>query len=201
MKVIGVVGGVGAGKSYVAQAFARLGAVVIDADRVGHDVLELETVRAELRAVFGPEIFSAQGRVDRRALARRVFSPGEQGAEWLRRLEAITHPEIERRLRRRLVELAQQGTAAVVLDAAIMIRTGWHRLCDVLVFVDADQTTRAARAAQRGWSDEEWRTRESRQLPLDEMRRHCSDVVFNGGQNAPSVDQQALSLWKRWQIP
>ncbi len=197
MKVLGIVGGIGSGKSFVADCFARLGATVIDADTIGHQVLDDGRVREALVQTFGADILRHDGSVDRRALARRVFAPGDEGVRSLRQLEMLTHPEIERRIETRLQELRSQNVPVVVLDAAIMLQTGWHRVCDELIFVEADDSTRYARVACRGWSRDEWQARERRQSPLDWAKAQCKWVVFNGGEPATSVEDQVGSIWER----
>jgi dephospho-CoA kinase len=137
MLVIGVAGGVASGKSVVCRELGRLGAVVLSADQIGHQVLEEPAVRESIREAWGDEVFTAEGKINRRALADRVFAPGPDGAGELARLERITHPRIGSRLKEEIDRAAEGGAPAVVLDAAVMFKAGWHRLCNRIVFVDA----------------------------------------------------------------
>ncbi|HMP78254.1 MAG TPA: dephospho-CoA kinase [Pirellulaceae bacterium] len=197
MIVIGIVGGVGAGKSYVASLFGKLGAVVVDADRIGHEVLNDPSIRCQLQSLFGMEIVAATGEVDRKRLAHLVFGAETEHANRLQQLESVTHPEIEKRLRNKLDELRARGVVAAVLDAAVMMRTGWHRVCDVLVFVEADEETRWSRVASRGWNREEWEFRESRQTSLVDAKSACRWAILNGGQVSPSPWDQVNLIWER----
>lgn len=181
--MIGLVGGMGAGKSLAASRFAELGAQVIDADAVGHALLDQSPARNAVRKRFGErvlvpaEIAGGAPRVDRRVLGGLVFAKPEA----LRDLEAILHPRMRRTFERAIDRAARRGEPrAVVLDAAVLFEAGWNDLCDVVVFVDAPREERLARlAAQRGWSAETVAARERAQMPLDEKRRRSDLVLLN----------------------
>jgi len=191
--VIGLLGGIAAGKSLVAQQLARLGAGVLDADQAGHDVLlQPEVVQAVVRR-WGPEVLNPDGTVNRSRLAQRVFGNKEE----LKHLEAITHPRIEQRLRRQAHRLVQEGAKALVLDAPLLLRAGWDRWCDLLVFVDAPEPLRLERAAARGWSPEQFRRREAAQEPLEEKRRRADVVIDNSG-SPEQTRKQVEQLWREW---
>src|SRR5436309_2188032 len=112
MRIIGLLGGVASGKSFVAEQLRRLGAEVLDADRIGHDVLRLPEVRAAIRNHFGPQVFDSEGEVIRPALAAIVFGPPPDGPQQLAVLESMTHPEIRRRLQLEVERLAATGVPA-----------------------------------------------------------------------------------------
>jgi dephospho-CoA kinase len=194
MLVIGVVGGVACGKSLVARQFERLGAGVLNADLAGHEALRHDEVKEAIRAHWGESVLDAHGEVDRSRVARIVFAPLPEGPRELARLEQITHPVIEQILRRRLDEFRQQGVAAVVLDAAVLLKAGWDRLCDAVVFVDAPAERRIAWAAQRGWSEADWAAREAAQTPLDEKRRRADLIIDNSG----TPDQTRIQVENAW---
>ena len=196
--VIGLVGGIGSGKSRVAACWAERGAVVLDADAVGHALLEQRPARDEVLARFGAEILdrTADGdgfpRIDRRALGALVFAhPGS-----LRDLERILHPRMRRTFERAIARTARQGRApAVVLDAAILFEAGWNDLCDRAVFVDAPEEQRRARlAAQRGWSSEVLEARERAQWPLDQKRR-AAEFLLRNDSDPDALRLEALRLW------
>lgn len=197
MLVIGVVGGIASGKSFVAQAFAELGAAVLDADLVGHQVLLRAEVREAIRSAWGDAVFRSDGHVDRGQLAAIVFRSTPESRVQLERLESITHPRIEEELNRQLQALRAARRPAVVLDAAVMFKAGWHRLCDKIVYVEAPETVRIARAAARGWSAEQWREREARQTPLAEKRRWADVVIDNSG-SADATRAEVLRCWQSW---
>ncbi len=190
MVVVGVAGGVASGKSVVCRELGRLGAVVLDADKIGHEVLEEPAVREAVRTVWGDEIVTSEGKVDRVALAKRVFAPSPGGPPQLAQLEQITHPRIGSRLKEQIDKLAAAGeTPVVVLDAAVMFKAGWHRLCDQIVFVDAPATIREARARQRGWTAEHFASREAAQMPVEEKRKFADIVIDNSGDLAHTIEQ------------
>lgn len=190
--VIGIVGGIGSGKSTVAREAERLRPEirVLDADRIGHEILTEPHVKTQLQAVFGPEIFEPSGEVSRSALARRVFGTDRQSER--KQLEAIVHPEIRRRMLSQLENWSAAGTtAAVLIDAAILLETGWSQLCDKLVFVDVSLEERLRRVREgRGWTPDELARREASQMDLAEKRNLCDTVVSN--ENNP--ERAALDL-------
>jgi len=175
--VIGIVGGVGAGKSTVAAELAAIGCAVIDADAIGHELLRSGGVIRALRRHWGDRIFAADGAVNRGALGDIVFAdPAELDA-----LNRILHPRIRRRIERRIAAArADRKVKAVVLDAAVLLEGGWDDLCTRLVFVDAPARERSRRAAAaRGWDRRTWRDREKSQISLDKKRRRCDHTIDN----------------------
>lgn len=182
--VIGIVGGIGSGKSVVAQWVAsRANIHVIDADRLGHEVLLAADVKAALRGQFGDDIFDSKGEVQRGVLARRVFGDSERHRAERQDLEQIVHPEIERRIVGEIARAEQAGSEAVLLDAAVLLEAGWQRQCDAVVFVETPEPVRLQRVQQRsGWTAEELHRREASQLSLSEKRKQSDAVVSNAGE-------------------
>ena len=178
--VIGVVGGVGAGKTTAAAEFEALGCVRVDADAIGHELLGEEAVRRAIRRRWGSDVFLPDGAVDREALAEVVFAnPAELAA-----LNDLLHPRIGRRIAEAIDRAAADpAVPGVVVDAALLFEAGWDGLCTHVVFVEADPAQRAQRArrsaAARSWSDEQWRLRENSQISLDRKRARCWDVLDN----------------------
>ena len=181
--VIGVTGGVASGKSAVTALLAERGAAVIDADSVGHQVLDLPDVKQKLVDRFGPGVLLAEGegsgagaRVNRRALAAIVFA--DQSARLA--LEAIVHPLMWVRFADAITEALDAGRGPVVLDAAILLEAGWQGLCDLVAFVDSPRSERIRRAADhRGWSLAVFDSREQAQWPCEEKQRHADYVIRN----------------------
>lgn len=201
MRVLGVIGGVASGKSRVARQFADLGGgVILDGDQEGHEVLQEPEVITAARDRWGESVVDYRGRLHRGAIAARVFAATPEGSEELRFWQSVTHPRIHARLREALTRYRQQGQVPlVVLDAAVMLETGWDRECDTIVFVEATEEVRRARARGRGWSEDDWRGRESRQLPLAEKRARADFVIDNSGSIDQTYEQvvrvfQSLSL-------
>ena len=199
MLVIGLTGGIASGKSFVAECFAELGCEIIDADLLGHKVLKLPEMIERIRKAFGDQTV-VDGEVDRRSLATIVFpKDSEAPSEELKLLESITHPEIGKWMKRRLLEIEQSNSAqAVILDAPVMFKAQWDRFCDHIVFVHADLKIRQQRANLRGWPEGELRRRERQQLPLEQKRRLATDEIDNSG-SAEQTRVQAKSLWQKWQ--
>ena len=197
MLVIGIAGGVASGKSLVARCFQRFGAKILDADRVGHEVLRDTSVIDEIVQRFG-EIVLQEGEIDRRVLGRIVFDPSPEGVRSLKHLEQITHPRIGVRIESELSTLKSDSDfPAVVLDAPVMFKANWDQLCDKIVFVHADIEQRRDRASQRGWDDKELARRESQQLPILQKRSKSTDLIDNSGSRIETYGH-ASELWKAW---
>jgi dephospho-CoA kinase len=193
--VIGLLGGVGCGKSFVAQRMQARGAVVLDADRAGHAVLRDSAVIAAARARWGDGIFDADGQINRRDLAQIVFAPTPQGTAELAFLEALTHPRISQRLEAEINQLASgDPPPAIILDAPVLLKAGWNKFCDKLVFVDAPLEVRQQRVQSRGWSTDELARREAAQEPLEVKRSLCDVVVQNGGA-AEQTEAEIERIW------
>jgi len=196
MLLIGIVGGISSGKSAVAALFADCGAMVLDADKVGHDVLRRQEVISALVSRWGNQILDDSGQIRRPAVANIVFAPDAKPIE-LEYLEQITHPPLEVVLLERLVELRAQGVPAVVVDAALLVKAGWHRHCQKIVFVDVPRDLRWQRAAKRGWSEAQFNAREAAQGSLEERRR-MADVIIDNSGSPEASRRQVEACWKEW---
>jgi dephospho-CoA kinase len=194
LKVIGLLGGVASGKSVVAEQFCRLGAVLLDGDRAGHAVLRQAEVMAAIRERWGDSVFTASGEVDRRAVARRVFAPPPEGPFELAFLEKLTHPRIGEILRRQAEEAEAQGKPLAILDAAVMLKAGWNKFCNTIIFVEVPKEVRMARARARGWNDEEFNAREAAQEILNVKRKHADVTIDNSG-SLERTKAQIQQLW------
>jgi dephospho-CoA kinase len=197
MKTIGLVGGIASGKSLVGQMLVDRGAALLDADRAGHVVLaEDEAVRAAIRDRWGDGVFHADGRVDRRAVAERVFGDSATASGNRVFLEGLLHPKIRERLEAEGERYRSEGRAAVVLDAALLFEAGWESSCDLVVFVDAPRDLRLKRAALRGWSEAEFAAREAAQWPV-EQKRQAADVVIPNAESEETLQQAVGDFWER----
>lgn len=175
--VIGITGGIASGKSLAARILAELGAGVIDADELNHQVLHRDTVRRQVQERWGRDIYDAEGRLNRRKLADIVFRDEGEKAK----LEALTHPLINE-LRGDMIQRYESDDriGAVVLDTPLLFEVGQDRLCDAILFVEADQPLRAVRVqTHRGWDEDELQRRENLQKPLDNKRRMSDYIVVN----------------------
>ncbi len=181
MHIIGILGGVAGGKSLVARQLADLGAVVLDADRAGHEVLRLPQVEAAARERWGAVVFGPDGRIDRERLAGVVFADPPAGPREREYLQRLTHPEIAKFLKEQSDAAANSGVSAAVLDAPLILEAGWDKLCEVLIFVDTPRTIRLSRAVGRGWSKEDFEAREGAQKSLDRKRERADVIIDNSG--------------------
>jgi dephospho-CoA kinase len=195
MKTIGLVGGIASGKSLVADMLAELGATVLNADRIGHDVLaEDSLVQEAMRERWGAEVFGADGEVNRKAIAQRVFAPGASGEADRKFLEALMHPKIREALASGRNSHAEAGTNVVVIDAALLFEAGWNYVCDLVAFVDAPREIRLERAKKRGWTDEQFVAREAAQWPVQRKRERADVVIANAG----SIDELRQDVQVFW---
>ncbi len=180
--VIGLVGGVASGKSYVGSLLEGYGAKRIDADRLGHEVLLLKEVRERLAQIWGPGILTEQGEVDRAKISKLVFGSSFNAAAQRKQLEAIVHPRIRSLALERIAEIRSlpETPLAIVLDAPLLIEAGWEPMCDFILFIECPREERVQRALARGWTESHFTERENSQIPLDEKRKHATHFVHNG---------------------
>jgi dephospho-CoA kinase len=177
--VLGLIGGIGSGKSRVAALLSERGARVLSGDQAGHEALQQPEVRARVIERWGTDVLDAAGEVDRRRLAQQVFGdPAE-----LRALEALVWPWIGQRLREQIeAARADPKVALVLLDAAVLLEAGWNDVCDWIVYVHAPRAVRLRRLAeQRGWSEKEVAAREQAQLSLTDKARRADFALDNSG--------------------
>jgi dephospho-CoA kinase len=184
--VLGLVGGIASGKSFVASLFAQLGCAVVDADRLTGDLLREPATRQALGKRFGKEIFSPSGEVDRRRLADKAFADGEA----LESLNSIMHPELCERTRRALDAARLQSVPAVILDAPLLLEKGLDTLCDRVVYIEASEEVRRTRAKQsRDWRPAEVARREAVQVSLKAKRERADYIVDNDTSPEHTLEQ------------
>jgi dephospho-CoA kinase len=193
--VVGVIGGIGSGKSQVATAFARHGARIIAGDQLGQAALRDPDIRARVASRWGNEILDDHGDIDRRRLAAIVFADASER----KALEALTHPWIRRRIQTDMEEARHDPRVSlIVLDAAIMLEAGWNEVCDRLVYIDAPRAVRLQRVArQRGWTETEVTAREQAQLPLTEKVVRADHVLDNSS-SLEHLNRQVDDLLRLW---
>ncbi len=193
MKVIGLTGGIGTGKSAAAKILAGLGAVVIDADRVGHDVYKPGTEGwSRVVSAFGGDIVAADGTIDRKRLGAIVFSDAARLAE----LNRLVHPLIARAVGAEIASRRQAGqTQPIVVEAAVLIEANWRSLVDEVWVVVADPERIVERVmAQRGLARQAIEARMKAQLTDAERRAHADIVVDNSG-TVEELQHQLQVLW------
>jgi dephospho-CoA kinase len=191
--VIGLTGGIGAGKSTVTQRLEELGAAVIDADRVGHQVYlpDLPAWR-EIVDRFGDTVLNADRTINRQTLGRIVFGDPEA----LRTLNRIVHPKMYERMAELIAELrASGGMKAIVVEAAVLIEANWQPLVDQVWVVVASEPVVVERLAkQRSLSPEQVRPRIAAQLSNDERLKHAHVVIRNDG----SIEEVRAAVQQAW---
>ncbi|MBX3394138.1 MAG: dephospho-CoA kinase [Phycisphaerae bacterium] len=185
--VVGLAGGVGAGKSSVAQIMSDLGGGVISSDELSHEEINASDVKNTLVRWWGPSILAADGSVDRKQIAALVFSDPAQR----HRLESLIHPRVAVRRLDRMAELdAQPRTKFLVIDSPLLYESDLDLECDAVVFVDADDEVRRQRSEKlRGWPEGEMVRREKSQQPLD-MKRARADYTCKNNSNLADLRKQ-----------
>lgn len=194
MIVIGVAGGIASGKSTVARVFERLGARVLDADAIGHDLLRTDRLRSAIRETFGEDFLNEEGEVDRQALGRVVF--GDEKAR--QRLNRLVRPAIRAEIRRRTGEMRGEGyDGVVVVDAPLLVDTGPTDLADKVILVTAPASTRKERIILRsGLTGREAEQRIAAQVSDAKQARWADFVLENNG-TEEELAEEAEALWKR----
>ena len=180
MLKVGLTGGLASGKSFVARALADLGCHIIEADRLGHEVLlPAGEAYADVVANFGPGILGADGSIDRKLLARDVFDNPER----LALLNSFVHPAVYRREDEILAGIAADNPRAIaVIVAAILIETGSYRRLDKLVLTICTREQQIERAMHReGAVLSDVLARLDRQMPLEEKRAFADFVIDTSG--------------------
>jgi dephospho-CoA kinase len=193
MKVIGLTGGIGSGKSTVSALLAEMGATVLDADKVGHQAYEpgSETWHEVVKA-FGREILAEDETIDRSKLSGIVFADPEA----LARLNGIMHPRMYRMMEARIDEFRRRGVEVVVLEAAILIEANWVPLADEVWVTVASEATVIRRVKERtGWSEEQIQSRIRSQLSNEERSKHARVVITNDG-SLEELWGVVAGLWK-----
>ncbi|MDP3880513.1 MAG: dephospho-CoA kinase [Dehalococcoidales bacterium] len=193
-KVIGLTGGIGSGKSTVARFLAEMGAIILDADKLGHEVFKPDTPAwHEVVATFGTEVLSPGGEIDRQKLGGIVFNDPEA----LSRLNRIMHPRINDMAKARIEEYRRQGADVVVLEAAILIEADWTSVVDeVWVTVAPEDRVLERVKEQRGLDETQIRARIRSQLTTEERIKHADVVIQNAG-DLDEIKSRVREQWDR----
>ncbi len=181
VKRIGLTGPIGGGKSTAALVLRQAGVPVLDADQIAHEGLFAE--RAAICAAF-PEACES-GVPDRKKLAAAVFK--DDAAR--KKLEAILHPYVRRRLAEALARLEAEGAPLAVLEIPLLFETGWEKNLDGVLVVTAPAELRYARLKARGIPEEEAKRREAAQLPPEEKAKRADWVIENAGSRAELAEK------------
>jgi dephospho-CoA kinase len=191
--IIGIAGGIGSGKSFVARLFAEAGCVVIDSDEQIRQAYRDPKVRQVLQQWWGPQVLRPDGEIDKALIARKVFGNPQERS----RLEGLLHPMVAQARQKEMD--ASAGNAQVlafVWDTPLLFESGLNKNCDAVVFVDAPEAVRLQRIAARGWDQAQLKSREKSQMPLDK-KREISDYVISNTAGADQVRVQVRDVLSR----
>ncbi len=192
MKIIGLTGGIGSGKSTAAKILAEFGAKVIDADKVAHEVFNPGTEGLQkVVETFGNVVLKANGEIDRKKLGEIVFNDPSA----LSTLNEIIHPRAYELTKSRLEKFRNQGVDVVVLEVILLVEAGWDHLADEIWVTVASENTVVNRLQEsRGLTKEEILTRIHAQTPNNERIKHADVVIENDG----SYKDLKAKLYKLW---
>jgi dephospho-CoA kinase len=185
--VIGIAGGIGSGKSFVARLFGEMGCCVIHADDQIRLAYDDPHIRQTLKQWWGSSIFKPDGSMNRPEIAKRIFSDASDRLQ----LENLLHPWIARQRDQIMADSAKNPKIlAFIWDTPLLFEAGLDKDCDAVVFVDAPEDTRFTRVSEtRGWDRAEIIRREKLQWPLDKKQKMSHYVVVNTADAAASRSQ------------
>jgi dephospho-CoA kinase len=184
--IIGILGGIGSGKSTVAAEFAKLGCKVIDADKIAHELLDEPSVKEQLLSIFGQDILDSSGKINRSKLAEIVFTDDKM----LVSLNSIIHPLVLQRAQELIEQYKSQNQIkAIILDMPLLVEVGWHKRCDKLIFVNCEQKLRLQRAKKLGFDENHMKIRENFQISLDNKESLADNTIENNSDLSAIANQ------------
>jgi dephospho-CoA kinase len=189
--IIGIVGGMGSGKTTVAGLFSGLGCAVISADELNHELLRKKDVIDQIVAIWGPGVVGESGQIDHKVLSDKVFANKEE----LDKLMSLLHPLIQRRQDELIEKYRSDGKiAAIILDVPLLYEVGWQEYCDAVVFVACDEEKRYAQLAKRGhWDRAKIKKIENFQIALDK-KAQMSEYIVENKSSIPDLAKQVAKL-------
>ena len=193
-KVIGLTGGIAAGKSTVAKMFKKLGAEIIDADQIAHEIIDTqEDLLLELVNHFGNGILNENGKLNRKELGKIVFS-NKIDKELL---ESITHPAIIKEATNRIIQFAETDSDFVIYEAALLIETGHYKEMDFLITVIADDDLRMKRLMKRNsLSFEDAKKKLDSQMPQD-RKAWAADYIIDNSGDLEITEKMVKNVWEK----
>lgn len=195
MKIVFIIGGMGAGKSTARKALEDQGLQYIDLDEIGHEIHHWPIVKDELVDAFGEDILDENGEINRRALAQKAFVSSDE----TRKLNRITLPRIEDAFATKLDELAAAGCPAVVVEYSVFKsrQMSLAYRADVIVAIAAPVETRVKRAVGSGFEEQDVRRRIAQQI-TDAERAERADVVIENDGTAEELYNKVVAWWKEY---
>ncbi|MGQ9770083.1 MAG: dephospho-CoA kinase [Thermogutta sp.] len=179
MWILGLLGGICSGKTFVAKAFGQFGAEVFDADRTVHQLLDSPNIRDQVVDHFGPTVLTSAGRIDRQRVAGLVFGDGPEASQQRKWLENLLHPAVRRELENAIETAEAAGRWLFVIDAPLLLEAKWSTLCHRLVYIDSPEDLRYARGRERGLESGQIVSREGTQIALNLKKMRADFVILN----------------------
>jgi len=194
MKIIGITGGIGSGKTEVAKIFKKLGAKLISADQIGKEVVEKNLfVLKKLVKAFSHRILNKDKKLKRRELGKLVFSSIEERDK----LNRIVHPYLLSSLKKKIKEYRKKDSGIVVVDAALIVEWGLQKELDYIILVESNIKNRLKRLKDNsGYSQKEALKRIRMQLE-DKTRRKYSNYIIRNDKDLKELRRKAVALWKK----
>jgi dephospho-CoA kinase len=189
--IIGILGGIGSGKSTVASELCKLGCKVIDADKIAHKALDKKTVKRKIIRLFGERVLEPSGQIDRRILSDIVFADAGK----LSSLNKIIHPLVLKQTEELIKRYRRQSQAkAIVLDMPLLVEVGWAKRCDKLIFVGCKRRLRVSRAKKMGFNENQIKIREKFQISLDN-KADIADNQLNNNSDFTALVRQVTDIF------
>lgn len=195
MVVLGIVGGIGSGKSFATAEFVTQGACHFDADNEAKALYSNPVVLKKVQDRWGQNVVR-DGKVDKQTLSRIIFAPTETGKRELNFLNETLRIFLDSALKRWLQKVQKSNNKLVILDAPLLLEAKWDVFTDYLIFVNASYSTRLRRIQTRGWTQEELDRREACQIPLEEKKRKA-DFIIDADQNQSNIRLQIKQILHR----
>ncbi len=191
-KIIGIVGGIGSGKSTVAAMFGKLGCAVIDADKIAHKVIEKNLIKKRLQKLFGNDIITRNGRIDRRKLAEVAFVSRQKAAQ----LNRIIHPPVLARIEQLINDyIKRPQVKAVVLDIPLLAEIGWTKRCDKVIFVSCSRKNRLFRGKNKDlFNEKKLKNFEKFQFSIYRKRKIADNTINNNG-SITNLRKQVVAIF------
>lgn len=192
VKVIGIAGGIASGKSTIAEMLKSLGADIIDADKICHQLINTKAIAHEITERWGNHIQDSHSKIKRHVLAEIVFSDREEVSA----LNSIIHPKAIKQIQSRIAKLqVDAATKAIVLDAALLVESNLIDICNIMLFVDTKKNRCKARVqSSRKWPLDEITKREKFQGLLTQ-KKDIADVIINNNHSKEDTLNQVKDFW------
>jgi len=190
--VIGILGGIGSGKSTTAAEFEKLGCGLIDADKIAHQLLDEPDIKKKVTEAFGSSILNKDNKIDRKKLADIVFADRAK----LEQLNNIIHPAVLERAEQLIEEFnSRPEIKAIVLDMPLLVEVGWEKRCEKLIFIDCKEQIRAERSKKTHLFDEnKLKIRENFQISLDKKQGIAENTIDNNSELS-SLKKQVAEIF------